>query len=112
MAVATNDQVQRFVDERLRVRAELFRKLYLSCKDDKAAIDDIYAALTQPTPTWVDTRPDSPPHLLTKDDVLALNTALTGLIALVEGGTTGDMTAFAGQWAIVLKACVRPSFNV
>lgn len=105
---ATDQQVQNFVDQRIRPRAEQIRALYLACKDDKAHIDDIYAALTQPTPTWTDNRTDGPPHLLTPSDVLAINTFLTGLIALVESGNSGDMTAAGAQYPVVLKATVRP----
>lgn len=108
MAIATDAQVQNYVNQRVRVRAEQIRALYLACKDDKAAIDDIYAALTQATPTWTDDRPDGPPHLLTPSDVLAWNTFVSGFIALVEGGQAEDMTAAAAQYPVVLDACVRP----
>lgn len=38
--MAANDQqMQQFVNERIRVRAEQFRALINSCRDDVAAID-------------------------------------------------------------------------
>lgn len=110
MPLATDAQVQQFVNERIRPVSEQARSLYLTCKDIKAAIDDVYAALTQPTPTWTDNRTDAPPHLLTPSDVLAVNTFITQLIALVEGTfpDVGTANSAAGQYPIVLKACVRP----
>lgn len=99
MALATDAQVQQFANERVRVRAEQIRALYLACKDDKAAIDDVYAALTQANPTWADERTDAPPHLLTGDDVLAWNAFITAFVALVEG---------SADYPRVLAACVRP----
>lgn len=66
MATAATDvQVQNYSDSRVRPRAEEIRALYLACKDDKAAIDDVYTALTEQSPTWSDNRTDGPPHLLT-----------------------------------------------
>jgi hypothetical protein len=104
MAAANNTQVQRFVNERMRVRCEQIRALYLAIKDDISVIDDIYNALNQPTPTWIDDRPDGPPHLLVPSDVLAFNAAIHAFVNLVEGG---DTSAFAGQYPIILKSCVR-----
>jgi hypothetical protein len=109
MPTASNQQVQQYADQRVRPRSEQIRALYLACKDDKAAIDDVYAALTQLSPTWVDARTDAPAHLLTPADVLAWNAFITGLIAHVEG-TFPDLAtanAAAGQYPVVLKACVR-----
>jgi hypothetical protein len=96
---ATDPQVQRFVDERIRPHAEAARALVLAFDDDRASIDDVYAALNVPTPTWSDKRPDGPPRLLTPADVLAIN------------GFMEDVRTFMkahGQYAVVLKACVRP----
>lgn len=98
MAVATDQQVQAFVDQRIRVHAELARALLLAFEDNISAIDDVYEALTQQNPTWEDNRSDGPPHLLTGADVLAFNTFMNDI-----------KTAFRNnaQLAIVLKACVR-----
>lgn len=109
MAIATDQQVQTYVDQRVRPRCEQLRALALSVDDDKATLDDIYAALTQETPTWSDTRTDAPPHLLLPSDVLAWNTFITGVQKLRDG-TFADLTeanSFAAQWAVVLAACVR-----
>lgn len=106
---ATNAQVQQYVNERVRPWAERARALYLEAKDHKAAIDDVYANLTD-NPTWQDQRADAPAHLLTPSDVLAWNTFITGLVALVEGGAGAAEACAAApaQWPVVLDACVRP----
>lgn len=94
---ATDQQVQQFVDNRVRPRCEQIRALLLSCEDDKAEIQDIYDALNAETPTWSDTRTDAP-HSLVPSDVLAWNTFVTNLI-----------TAFRAdaQLPIIEKSCVR-----
>ena len=110
MATASDAQVQKFVDTRIRPRSEQIRALYLSIKDDTAAIGDIYEALTQPSPTWKDNRTDGPPHLMTPSDVLAINTAYDRFIKLVEGTLqAGEVGDFHGQYPVILDACVRPS---
>lgn len=109
MAIASDQQVQAYVDSRVRPRCEIIRKLYLLVKDDSATIDDVYAALTQPTPTWTDNRPDFPPHLLTPSDVLAWNTFIVGFTKLVEGtfANVGEANGAAAQYPVILDACVR-----
>ena len=113
MPIATDQQVQQYVDGRTRPRAEQIRNLIASCDDDKSAIDDVYAALTQPSPTWADARTDGPPHLLAPADVLAWNTFITRLTQVVHGtlATDADRIAacndMAGQWPVVQKCCVR-----
>ena len=105
---ATNQQVQNYADQRVRPRCEQIRKLYLSCKDDKASFDDIYANLTGGSP-WADGRTDAPPHLLSASDVLAWNTFITDFIALVEGTfpDVGTANGASGQYPIILKSCVQ-----
>ncbi len=95
---ATNAQVQQYVNERVRPHSELIRQLYLLIKDDRAAIDDVYANLTD-NPTWTDQRTDAPPTLLTPNNVLAWNAFAAAFVTLVEGD---------GNYAAVLDACVRP----
>lgn len=95
---ASDTQIQQFVNDRVRPRAEQVRALLLAMEDDRAAFDDIYAALTD-KPTWTDTRSDGPPHMLTADDVLAWNTFLFNAISAMRADA---------QLPIVLKACVRP----
>lgn len=95
---ATDQQVQTFVNARIRPHAELLRKLLLAFEDDRTAIDDVYAALNMPSPTWSDDRPDGPPHLLTPSDVLAFNTFMADIITAIRSNA---------QLPVVLKACVR-----
>ena len=99
MPEATDQQVQQFVNERLRPRAEQIRALLAAMKDDRAAFDDVYAALTVQNPAWSDDRTDGPPHLLTPSDVLAMNTFFYNTITAWEADA---------QLPIVQKACVRP----
>lgn len=96
---ATNTQVQNFVDQRLRPRAEQIRALLLDMQDDVASIDSVYAAVTESNPTWTDQRTDGPPNLLVASDVAALNTLLHDLITAISGDA---------QYPIAQKACVRP----
>jgi hypothetical protein len=96
---ASDAQVQQFVNERVRPWSEQCRALYLAAKDHKAAIDDTYAALAQPSPTWSDDRSDAPPHLMTPADVLAWNAFVTAFVAFVEGDA---------NYAKIQQACVQP----
>lgn len=95
---ATDQQVQQFVNDRVRVRAEQIRALKNSLADDIAAIDDIYAALAS-DPTWTDNRTDGPPHLLTPSDVLGIHSFNVAMLAAINGHN---------QLPVVLKACSRP----
>ena len=105
---ATDAQVQQYVNERFRVRAEQARALYLAIKDDKAVIDDVYANVSAGSPTWTDVRNDAPPHLLTPSDVLAYNTFMDMFIAFIEGTLTNDnKNSGAAQWPVIQDACVR-----
>lgn len=102
MARATDQQVQQYVNERVRVRAEQIRALLAALQDDKAAIDDIYAHVSgaNDTPaTWTDARSDGPPALLGPSDVLAYNSFITALIPNIRD---------AADYPAVVKACVRP----
>jgi hypothetical protein len=92
------EQIQAYVNLRVRVRAEQIRALLLSMEDDRAAFDDIYALLTDPGVSWVDTRSDGPSHFLTPSDVLAWNTFLFNAITAQRADA---------QLPIVLKACIR-----
>lgn len=99
MPAATNAQVQQYVNSRVRPRCEQIRALYLAIKDDKAAIDDIYANLTN-NPNWADSHDQNPPHLMTPNDVLAWNAFISGFIDFVEANA---------NYAVVLDGCVRPA---
>lgn len=113
---ATNVQMQRFADERIRPRAEQFRNLLVAVNDDTAAIDDAYARAVG-TSRWNDGRTDGPPHLLQSgnaanpDDLLNFNTFaalfkkfMAGTFASVE-----EANSAAANWAVLQDACVRPS---
>lgn len=102
MPRATDEQVQQYADQRLRPRAEQIRALLAALQDDKRLIDDVYehvSGANNVPATWADARTDAPPHLLTKDDVLAYNAYITALLAPM-----GE----AAEFATVMKACVRP----
>lgn len=94
---ATNAQVQQFCNERVRPHSELVRKVYLLLKDDRAALDDVYANLTD-NPTWTDQRTDAPPTLLTPNSVLAWNSFAAAFVSFIEG---------SAEYSAVLDACVR-----
>ncbi len=99
MTIATDAQVQNYVNTRVRPHAEFTRALNLMLADDISAISDIYAALTQQSPTWQDNRTDGPPALLIPSDVLAFNAFMHDVQSFI---------ANHAQYPIVLKACVRP----
>lgn len=107
MPVATNQQVQTYVNERIRPRAEQFRALVASLADDRLAIDDVYAAAVQPT-NWTDLRSDGPPHLLGLADVLVYNSIAALHGKFVAGTATAqDVTDFAANWPVFQRACTR-----
>lgn len=116
MAEATNAQMQRFADERIRPRAEQVRALLLAVNDDTAAIDDAYARAVG-TSRWDDDRTDGPPHLLQSgnaanpDDLLNYNT-FAALFKKFMGGTFASLAeanSAAANWAVLQRAAVRPS---
>lgn len=103
MPVATDEQVQAFVDGRIRPRCEQLRNLIVAIEDDIAAIDDVYEHLNG-TPTWEDNRIDVPSQL-TPADVLAINTLYNhvrnGAKGLAQVNTHSD-------YAVGMSACVNP----
>jgi hypothetical protein len=105
MSEATDLQMQMFMDNRVRVRAEQLRAVLAAVRDDKAAIDDEYARAAG-TNRWTDNRTDGPPHLLVAgnsadpDDLLNYNAFATALLEFFD-------TTQAGAWAILQRACVR-----
>jgi outer membrane PBP1 activator LpoA protein len=99
MANATNDQIQKFVDSRTRPTCDMVRTLKLTLDDHNAMIDDVYAALNQQSPTWTDTNPDNPAHLMTPADVLAINAFAQDI---------RNAIANHAAYGVVLKACARP----
>lgn len=109
MAAATDQQVQQYVNERLRVRAEQFRAINNALNDDKLALNDVYDACDPPNEaTWTDDRNDGPPRLLTAQDVLVYNTIISMWQKFRDGtATLDDVAAFAANWATFQTACVR-----
>jgi hypothetical protein len=114
VAIATNQQVQTYVDQRIRPRGESERGFVASLQDDKSSIDDVYAACSQGTPTWADNRTDGPPHLLAPADVLSYNAYITAFIQLMTGTgedqatKSGLVDSIRSNYPTLLKACVRP----
>lgn len=114
MANATNEQMQVYANERIRVRAEQFRALRIACQADKSVIDDEYARAAS-NEAWADSRLDGPPHLLqagngaNPDDFLNYN-AFISLFEKFMSGTFLDVNeanSAAAQWAVLNRACVR-----
>lgn len=118
MASATDQQMQQFANERLRPRAEQFRALIAALRDDKDAIDDVYARAVSNS-RWDDARSDGPPHLLQSgdsanpDDMLNYNTFCASLLDIIDGVGTDATNAAAlrANWAVLVDACVRPIGN-
>lgn len=109
MAIATDAQVQRMADERFRPICQRIRALVNEAKDLIVADDDVYQALTQGSPTWTDTNPSAPPHLLTPGDVLSIHTFLFWFAKFSDGGAIdmADGKNLGGaQYPTVQKACI------
>lgn len=115
MPIATDQQMQQFANERVRVFAEKLRAVFVEGADHQAAIDDIYARAISNS-RWDDDRTDGPPHLLQSgnsanpDDILNFNTLLARLAQLKTGtfADAGEANEFAALWAVLQDACVRP----
>lgn len=102
MPRASDNQVQNYVDQRIRVRAEEIRALLNALVDDKMAMDDIYEHVNGANAiasTWADGRTDGPPTLATKEDVLEYNALISALIPHIRD---------AANWPAVLSLCVHP----
>ena len=98
MAIATDQQVQTFFNERTRQECPLIRSLVAKFDADIAQYDDIYAALTQQSPEWKDTRSDSPPVLGTVNDELAMNAFRHDVC---------DYIKKHAAWPVVQKLCIH-----
>lgn len=98
MTIATDQQVQSFVDNRLRPHAERVRGVALAFSDDISAIADVYNAVSQQFPTWADNRKDGPPHLITANDILGINTFLHDI---------RDAIVNHPSYPTILNACVQ-----
>jgi len=113
MANATDIQMQSYMDQRIRPRAEQFRDLRNAVVDDQTAITDEFSRASN-GPIWNDARTDGPPHLLASgpgsspDDLTNYNALCVTFLALISGtATVTQITNFPGQWAIFMRACVR-----
>lgn len=91
-------QIQQWSDERVRVRAQQIRALYNSLTDDLSSIGQVYAMLNDAGVEWADNRTDAPPTLLTKNDLLAVNTFVSDIRTAIANNA---------QLPIILKACVH-----
>ena len=108
MAEATDEQMQAYANDRIRVRAEQTRALIASLRDDKVAITDVYDRADGGA-AWDDDRTDGPPKLLASSDVLAFNAFADLLLKAVDGtATEGDIGQLASNWITVQTMCVRP----
>lgn len=108
MSEASNQQMQQYCNERIRVRAEQLRALVAAFRDDKAAIDDVYARAAGANP-WVDSRTDGPPKLLASQDILVYNAFASLFLQCIDGtAVTGDVQNLHSNLAVFQAACVRP----
>lgn len=97
MAQATDTQVQRYADERLRPRAEQLIRILNALTDDRGAIDAVYDRLVNGA-AWTDARTDGPPALLSGSHLLAYNTFAADLIAFIQAHNS---------WGVVRSAAVN-----
>lgn len=107
--MAANDvQMQHYADERIRVRAEQFRALINSCRDDKSSIDAVYDRAANGA-AWSDSRTDGPPKLLASQDVLVFNAFISLFLKCIDGTATAqDVADMHSNLAVFQSACVRP----
>lgn len=99
MAAATNTQVQRWSDERTRVRAEQARTLVHALEGDTGDVFESVFLNLNGSPDWEDDRTDGPPNLMTPGDLLAVNSFCADVLAYIKAH---------GSYPNILKACVRP----
>jgi hypothetical protein len=107
MAEATNQQMQSFANERIRVRAEQCRTIVNAMRDDKASIDSVYERAVGVN-AWNDERTDGPPKLLTSQDLLTYNSVITLFLKCIDGtATLQDIADLNANWPVFQSACVR-----
>ncbi len=106
---STDDQVQRFVDEVLRPFCTKFRALRQEAANILVQNEDEVLNVRQQSPTWTDTNPSNPAHLLTPDDVNALWTLLFWFDKFCAGAGIdvdgGGVNLGGAQYPILVKAC-------
>lgn len=115
MAEATNQQMQRYSDERVRPFAQLLRAVFAAGADHFAAIGDAFERATSGN-RWDDNRTDGPPTLLASggnadpDSIENFNLLLVRLEQLRTGtfANVGEANQFAALWLVLQDACVQP----
>ena len=95
--MASDQQIQNWVDQRVRPRCETTVALVAAYDEDRAEVDDIYQTLND-NPTWTDNRTDGVPHLAIPSDILAENA--------FEEDVRTFMKAHA-SWPVIERLCVR-----
>lgn len=105
MPEASDAQVQTYVDQRMRVRAEQIRNLKAAIEDDIATIDDVYAHCVG-SATWTDTRQDVP-SAMTCSDILSINTSYVAIINALED-TIPEVDPPVVDFNTISSSCVRP----
>lgn len=107
MPAATDAQVQRYCDERIRPRAEQLIRLLNALSDDAAAIPDVWERAANGDP-WSDGRTDGPPALAETGDILAYNTFIQCLVKVVNGtADAGEVANVAANWPVVRTMAVH-----
>lgn len=107
---ATDQQVQNFVNERVRPGCEQFVALLRNIQLTLAQMGDIAENLNavNPSTTWVDIRPDGPPHLATVADIITMGAALQAFFRVINGvGTEADSVTIATAIPTIQSLCVR-----
>jgi hypothetical protein len=83
MAQATDAQVQRYADERMRPRAEQLIRVLNAVIDDQASIADVFDRIVNGAP-WSDARTDGPPSLAEGNDILEYNAFMVAFEAFMD----------------------------
>ena len=108
---ATDQQMQQFCNERIRPRAEQLRALINAFRDDKAAIDAVYDRAANGA-AWSDARPDGPPRLLARQDVLVFNAFASLFLQCIDGTATAqNVSDLHANLSVFEASCVRPVNN-
>lgn len=105
---ATDQQMQTYADGRMRKRAEGFRAIVDSARDDKASIEAVFDRAANGA-AWNDARTDGPPKLLTQQSFLVYNSVITLFLKCIDGtATLQDLSDLHGNWPQFQELCVRP----
>ncbi len=85
MPIASDAQVQAFCDNQIRPLTEAVLSLEIALAACLGGIGDVYANVTQGSPTWHDVNSSNPPHLATPGDVVNMNGLFTRVLAAISG---------------------------